>query len=42
MDLPYLAPEQLTDSYEDTPEPLIDGEGRAREWLPSKLHYDYL
>lgn len=37
----YLSPEQLTDPYKHTPEPLIHGEGRAGERLSSKLHnYD--
>lgn len=37
----YLSPEQLTNSYKHTPEPLIDGEGCARKRFATKLHnYD--
>ena len=31
----YLTPEQLADTDEDTPQPLVDGERRAGEGLPA-------
>lgn len=38
----YLAPEELSHSDKNTPEPLAQGEPRAAEGLPTKLHNDDL
>lgn len=39
---PHLSPQQLSHTDEDTPQPLVDGQGCAGEWLPSKLNNDDL
>lgn len=38
----HLSPQQLADADEDAPQPLVDGERRAGERLPSELHDDDL
>lgn len=40
--LPDLSPQQLPNADENTPQPLVDGQSRAREGLPSKLDNDDL
>lgn len=40
--LPDLSPQQLPDTDENTPQPLVDGQSRAREGLPPELNDDDL
>ena len=40
--LSYLSPQELSHADEHAPQPLVDGEGRAGEGLPSKLNDDDL